>query len=136
MKGRIHMYRMIIAAIILAALIAPTTQAQTYTISSPRLVLHTQDHLVQIKWYQSTPKLVTVMKLTQSHHYNVYCRNVDWGAYLRYGYGFKYCFDIFHQWIPSGYITVTDKKYQRGDVYYIIEYMYTSHNAPYGPFKP
>lgn len=116
-------------------------QAQTRiaipTVDTPRIVLHSANHLVQIKWYQyGSPKLVIVMKLTRSHHYTSYCTHVDWSAYLRHADGYKYCFDIFRQWISNGYITVQDNHYERGDRYYILEYRYTSHNAPYGPFIP
>lgn len=46
------------------------------------------------------------------------------------------CIDVFDQWITApGFITVEDRNWQNGDLYFILPYRFTSHNTPYGPFR-
>jgi hypothetical protein len=138
------MFRHIAMIIVVCSVLLVPQHAQAaeplYTIDHPRIVLHRTDHLVQIKWYQyvqSTPIYVIAFKITQSRLANPSCADVDWSEYLRSTLQYKYCFDLFRQQVPQGgYITITDTKWQRGDQYFIIQYVYTSHNAPYGAYIP
>lgn len=108
------------------------------TIDNPRLVLHPNKHMVQVKWYQyvqSSPKHVIVFKVTNTRRILSMCHDVDWGEFITQTENFRYCYNLYDRWVTtSGYITVTDTKWAKGDQYYIIQYEFSSHNAPYGPF--
>lgn len=121
-----------IVMILLLYLVVPVS-AETYTVNNPRIVVHHVKHLVQFKWNAGSQKLVVVFKLTRSHQATP-CMD-DWGEYLRVIHAKKYCGEIYRQWV-SGMITVQDWKWEQGEMYYILQYDYTSHNAPYGAFIP
>lgn len=124
--------RVIMCMCMLLVLVMP---AQAYTVNQPRMIVHRSIHLVQLKWTVGSMKRVTVMKLTQAQQGYASCSDVDWGDYIRITRGAKYCVDVYAQWV-SGDVTIQDTHWQAGDVYYILQYEYTSHNAPYGPFIP
>lgn len=135
----------ILLAIVLALCIsnvqtAPATPPAN-TISNPRLVLHKNKHLLQIKWYQyvqSSPKLVVAFKVTNTRQIKTpECVDVDWARYITESEGFTYCYNLLQQRVQAtGWLTATDPKWHKGDQYYLIQYDFSTHNAPYGPFIP
>lgn len=134
----------ILLAVLLALVIMPVqayTPAPANTIDNPRIVLHKKKHKVQIKWYQyvqSSPKLVIAFKVTNTRQSGAtVCSDVDWAEFITRTEGFTYCYDLLAERMPeSKWVTVTDKHWHKNDRYYIIQYDFTSHNAPYGPYIP
>lgn len=89
--------------------------------------------MVQIKWTQTEPVSVTAFKLTNAAERSKTCTNVDVAEYLKLAYGYKYCYEL-KQLYDGNNITATDYRWNPKDIYFILQYMFTSHNAPYGPF--
>ncbi len=118
--------------------LTPLAPVSTNTIDNPRLVLHRNDQMLQIKWQQyvqSSPKLVTVFKITNYRQSgSPQCIDIDWAQRL-IATGFTYCYTIYVARLPmSQWVTATDKNWHSRDRYYIIQYDFTAHNAPYGPY--
>lgn len=133
------MKKIIIAVVMALSMILPTYAADA-TIDHPRIVLHKKKHTAQIKWYQyvqAEPKLVIAFKVTNTRHNGLStCSEVDFADYMARTGQFKYCYDLFTERLPeSRWITVTDKNWNKKDRYYIIQYDFTSHNSPYGPYE-
>lgn len=124
-----------LVAVLLALCIVPvsaTEPAPMYTIDNPRIVLHANKQLVQIKWYQyvqSSPKLVIAVKMTNSRQSSsIACEPIE--------YGYKYCYQVLNtRFAESQWITVTDRQWHKHDRYYLTQHDFTSHNAPYGPYE-
>jgi len=106
-----------------------------FTVSNPRLVLHRNKHMVQVKWTQTEQAQVIAFKLTNAAERSTVCTDVDVADYLKQAYGYKYCYELKQQKILQD-ITATDYRWNPGDIYFILQYAFTSHNAPYGPFVP
>lgn len=130
--------RNILLAICFALTVIPAYASQA-TIDNPRIVLHKNKHMAQIKWYQyAYPRLIVAFKITNSRQSgSPVCTDVDWAEFITRTEGFKYCYDLSTlQPTKDQWITVIDKHWHTKDQYYIIQYELTSHNAPYGPFIP
>lgn len=130
MKGRHTMYRMIVALIFLISYGDVASAKLVHTAASPHII---DGQPVQIEWYQELPRRIAIMKLTNIDTGDTSCHNVDWSDYLRTYHAATYCVDIFYQ-EASGAVHVEDNAWHAGDIYYILVYEYTSHNAPHGPF--
>lgn len=136
------MMKLIAAVFIVLIMILPAQAnppAPTNTISNPRIVLHKKKHKVEVKWYQyvqSSPKLVNAFKVTNTRQSgSPECTDVDWAEYITRTEGFKYCYNLFNARLDQDqWVTAVDKNWHKKDQYYIIQYDFTSHNAPYGPF--
>lgn len=130
--------RSIIIAVFLALSMIPVYASPpepTNTINNPRIVLHKNKRLVQIKWYQyvqSSPKRVIAFKGTNIRQSaSIVCTDSEWTQLA----GFKYCYMLFNQRLSADqWITATDNNWHKEDRYYILQYEFTSHNAPYGPY--
>lgn len=109
------------------------------TINNPRIILHKSKAKVEIKWFQyvqTSSKLIIAFKVTNNRQSgSSICADVDWAEYITRTEGFKYCYDILNKILDKNqWITAIDKNWHKEDRYYIIQYDFTSHNAPYGPF--
>lgn len=137
--------RKIILAVLLVLAIVPEIQAAApkppiYTISHPRVVLHQKKRLVQIKWYhygEFLPNTVLGVKLTNFRYPALQPCADTWDRY-----GYTYCYVIYQKLISTdGYITIADRKWRRGDQYWVARYDNPDDiNSPmigsYGPFIP
>lgn len=124
------------ALLLMLFIISPIQASAVYTISNPRIVLHKNKHLVQIKWFQYGPKRLIVMKTTNSSYSLPICHR-DWRAYVKDDNTQKYCYYLFFGIIESNRdITITDKHWEKSDQYYLQQTEYPGRDFPYGPFIP
>lgn len=101
-----------------------------YTISAPKVVYKRSKHLVELHWRQDYRTLVVVYKLSEDR------KAFDDCGWLGDNYKAQYCKVLFSRRGLKGNIVVKDRDYKFGDEYYILQYVYLTHNGAYGPFKP
>ena len=87
-----------------------------------------KNHKVTLEWQQTQKALVMVYKLADRKLANNCPETID-----TFG---KNCQVIWQRRNLVGNIRVTDKHYKGGDEYFVIQYVYQSHNGAYGPFIP
>lgn len=92
-------------------------------------------HKVTIEWTQYVPAHVIVFKTSAVRMGTGSGCNIG-PTYNNEYYG-PYCQIVAEKYvIKHGIVSIPDRAYKRGDRYYIIQYVFSTHNVPYGPFIP
>ncbi len=125
------MKKLFIILVLLAVFIPSMVEAKSkplpYHIDNARITQH--NGKITLEWNQVQSALVVVYKLS-------YKRTLNNNCYDSIDRFQASCTMVWQRTGLIGNIRVTDKHYKSGDEYYIIQYVYQSHNGGYGPYKP
>jgi len=125
-------YTWIAIIFILGALYIPNTiyaadKPLPYKINAPNIV-KIKTSLIELQWRQIEKTLVVVYKQSETR------KSYDDCGWIGDNYKAQYCKVVFTKRNLVGNMRIRDKDYKPGDEYYILQYVYQTHNGAYGPF--